>query len=1527
LNALILPGAILLVIAPYRTALADVNSLWQNNDNNNSWNDANNWNPAEVPNNGNGSNNYDAEIPASAGTAVVNSNFTIDDLTVDADGTVDIGNGFIFQLDGGTQVDNGVIYIGNPPNSGNQTQFIIEGGTFSGNGTITLVDNGNPNTARLDGSLTLGSSLTIDGHGNINASVINNGTIVADVGSTSLNINGSGTNNGFIGADADTTLTINSATITQSTGSISAAGGTIDLSNAVIIGGTLNSSSGGAFFASGTGTFSGLTNDASITLVNGNVLNIAGNLTDDGTILVSGTNGNLTQLIVNGGTVSGTGFFTLDDNGNGNAARLDGSLTQGSSHTIDGHGNLNASVINSGTIVADVGSTSLNINGSGTNNGFIGADTGATLSIGSVTLTQSTGSISAAGGTISLSNATIVGGTLNSGSGGGFFSQGTGTLSSLTNDASITILNGSTLEITSTITDNGTILVSGSNGNQTQLIVNGGTVSGTGFFTLDDNGNANSARLDGSFTQGAGHTIDGHGNINASVINEGTIVADVGSTTLHINGSGTNNGFIGADTGATLSISSATITQSTGSISAAGGTISLSSATIVGGTLNSSSGGGFFSQGTGTLSSLTNDASITILNGTTLNIASTITDNGTILVSGTNGNPTSLTVNGGTVSGTGFFTLDDNGNGNTARLDGSFTQGADHTIDGHGNINASVINDGTIDANVAASTLSLVSTSSGTNNGVLESTDGTLAIANGITITQGPGGHIDAIGGVVAMSNETISGGTLNSGSGGFVQSGGTGTIEDLVNNAAINILQSAVLNAGSTITNNGTITVNDTQFPNETQFVFSGGTLSGTGVVVLNDNGNGNTSRLDGSLTLGSSQTIEGHGNINAQVINDGTIDANVASTTLTLNEGTITNNGLIESTAGNLVTANGVFIDQTGGGSMLASGNSIGLTNATVSGGTLNSAGTNGFLVSGTGTLSSLTNNADVVLQNGGSLEVTGNLTDNGTILVSGTNGNQTQLIVNGGTVSGTGFFTLDDNGNGNSARLDGSLTQGAGHSIDGHGNINASVINDGIIDADVASTTLTITGTFTNDGVLEASNGGTLTITTGNITQGVGGEIDAAGGTVVFQNSPTITGGTINGSGDGLVLLLSGTGSFTNVTNNTAVDAVGGTELDVDSTLTDNGTITINSNQGLDTTGITFAGGTLNGTGVLVLDDDASNTTATINGSLTQGASHTVAGQGQINAAVINNGTFDANVDSHTLTVAGTFTNDGVMQASNGGTLLVNLGELTNQSGLTLSGGTYEVDTNSTINMVGAAFTTNAANIIINGASTSFAAIAPLNTNSGLFHLENGASFNAALGISNSGTVLVDSTSDLGLPLGAFSQSSGLTQVDGTLTTSTFNLTGGTLKGTGDIATTVDNTGGTINPGDSPGELTVGSFSQGSGGTLDVEIAGTGTGQFDVLAVLGSAQLGGTVDVIPLNGFVPQPGETFTFLTAGSLSGEFASLSAPPGYALNYTSNSVFLTVPEPASFSLLAAATGLLATRRRHCRRQTAATTKV
>jgi len=65
------------------------------------------------------------------------------------------------------------------------------------------------------------------------------------------------------------------------------------------------------------------------------------------------------------------------------------------------------------------------------------------------------------------------------------------------------------------------------------------------------------------------------------------------------------------------------------------------------------------------------------------------------------------------------------------------------------------------------------------------------------------------------------------------------------------------------------------------------------------------------------------------------------------------------------------------------------------------------------------------------------------------------------------------------------------------------------------------------------------------------------------------------------------------------------------------------------------------------------------------------------------------------------------------------------------------------------------------------------------------------------------------------GNYAQTAGLTQIDGTLvlgTGNSFTLSGGVLKGTGNITGNIINTGGTVAPGDSPGQLTVGPITAG-------------------------------------------------------------------------------------------------------------------
>lgn len=188
--------------------------------------------------------------------------------------------------------------------------------------------------------------------------------------------------------------------------------------------------------------------------------------------------------------------------------------------------------------------------------------------------------------------------------------------------------------------------------------------------------------------------------------------------------------------------------------------------------------------------------------------------------------------------------------------------------------------------------------------------------------------------------------------------------------------------------------------------------------------------------------------------------------------------------------------------------------------------------------------------------------------------------------------------------------------------------------------------------------------------------------------------------------------------------------------------------------------------------------------------------------------------------------------------------------------------------------------------------------------------------------------------------FTQNSGSTNVNGALnlnggaTNATFNLAGGTLLGSGVIIGVVNNTGGIVSPGNSPGTLTIiGTYTQTAAGTLNIEIGGTGPGTFDLLAITGGAALGGNLNIISYGGFSPTAGQTWDFLTAtGGITGGFSSVTS--GYTLStlgggtierltFGGTSPPSNVPEPTSIVILAgmsAALGLFAASRlRHQRK--------
>ncbi|HEX8164976.1 MAG TPA: autotransporter domain-containing protein [Beijerinckiaceae bacterium] len=141
-------------------------------------------------------------------------------------------------------------------------------------------------------------------------------------------------------------------------------------------------------------------------------------------------------------------------------------------------------------------------------------------------------------------------------------------------------------------------------------------------------------------------------------------------------------------------------------------------------------------------------------------------------------------------------------------------------------------------------------------------------------------------------------------------------------------------------------------------------------------------------------------------------------------------------------------------------------------------------------------------------------------------------------------------------------------------------------------------------------------------------------------------------------------------------------------------------------------------------------------------------------------------------------------------------------------------------------------------------------------------------------------------------------GTLQVDGSLASTVFVNSGGTLAGTGAVGGLNVLSGGTVAPGPAIGTLTVnGNASFATGSVFAVET--NSAGQSDRIAATGSATLnGGTVQVTTQAG-LPPPSTTYTILTAaGGVSGTFSSLAGNTSIfvrpSLAYTATSVLLTL---------------------------------
>lgn len=513
--------------------------------------------------------------------------------------------------------------------------------------------------------------------------------------------------------------------------------------------------------------------------------------------------------------------------------------------------------------------------------------------------------------------------------------------------------------------------------------------------------------------------------------------------------------------------------------------------------------------------------------------------------------------------------------------------------------------------------------------------------------------------------------------------------------------------------------------------------------------------------------------------------------------------------------------------------------------------------------------------------------------------------------------------------------------------------------------------ILGTFNNTGTVNA-NSGTLSLQTlgGTHTNGAfnvisGATLNFGSGTHTINGTASVTGtGIVSFSGvNGTVNFNAGTYSVAGTTQISGgfianVNAAAATNLLTLSSGTLGGSATITAS-GL----TTFSGGTMTGAGTTQANGGVSFSggTKTISGgrNLNLGGNSTwSAGTIQLgagsqfnNAATMTlDNTFDGTFGPFsggggTFNNAGIFTksagtgttsfNSSLVTFNNTGTVNVNSGTLslagpvTQHSGTTLTGGTWNVTNGSTLAITsitsGSDIQTNQGNVTLDGAGSTFARFTTaLNNNQGSFTLKNNRDLTTAGAFANSGTMRVEDSTTVMTVNGSYTQTAGSTILSngGTIMLSTdLNLNGGELKGTGTVTGNVI-TGGTttIAPGESPGTLTInGNLTLGSGNTLSMEIDGLTPGSlYDLLDVNGVATLAGIlqVDLDAIFGSTLTGSETFTLLTSNSLlSGSFSNVASGSrldvfggngSFLVNYSGNDLvlgsYLAVPEPSRMML-------------------------
>ena len=1010
--------------------------------------------------------------------------------------------------------------------------------------------------------------------------------------------------------------------------------------------------------------------------------------------------------------------------------------------------------------------------------------------------------------------------------------------------------NGASLGVAGgTVTNNGSFSMNASNASTDLHCNQNATLSGTGSIVMSNSPN-NRVLIDNTVcVHAATHTIHGAGQLLANtggLQNAGTISADQ-PTILSIfpNGKGViNTGILQAISGGTLLLQNGAFTNTGGLIQALGmGTVRISAAPLVdGGTLTTSGSGSISVEDGSLFNNITNNGAAVEANGQSGAITGTLTNNGIWALNATNASTDLHCNQGATLSGTGSILMSDSPNNRILTDNTVCVHAATHTILGAGQLLANtggMQNAGHIIAD-QPTILSIFPNGKGfINTGTLQAASGATLLLQSGTFTN-TNGLIQALDmSTVRISASAVVDGTMTTTTSGTISVEGGSTFADVTSSGvAVEANgQSGVITG--TLTNNGTWSLNATNAATDLD-CFDAATLSGSGTIVLSNSVNNRI--LTNNTVCTNATTIHGAGQLLANtggMRNQGTITADqMTPLTIQPNGKGFTNAALVQAqNGGTLVLLTNTFTN-TNAIIKALDASQVTINDAIVSEGQLVSTGSGKIEVLGGTVLKNVTNNAAIEEGNGASASIMGTLTNNSAWSMNGTNANTDFDCVGTATIAGNGTIFMDDSISNRILTDNTVCTNGVGHTIRGAGQLLADtggMINNGTVLADLPSGLVIFPNGkgVINAGSLRAASGGTLTLFSGGFDNS-SGVIEAADSTVTIDHA-TVTGGQITSNGSGVVNLVFPT--LVAVTSTAAMQQLNGNGAIVNGTIVNNGTWSMNAgaaNTDLDCN----QGATLSGSGSIAMSNSVNNRILTDNTVCIHAAGHTIHGAGQLLAntgGMQNAGLISADQPS-ILSIFPNgkgFTNTATLQATNGGTLLLQSGTFTNTGGLIRALDMSTVRVNAAA-LVDGTMTSSGSGAISVEAGSTFKNV----TNAGAAAQANGQGAIITGTLTNNGTWALNATNastDLDCNQSATLAGSGSIVLSNSpnnriLTDNTVCTNATTIRGAGQL---LADTGGMLNQGtivaDQATALTI--FPNGKGFTNQGTLRAMGSGGLSI------------------------------------------------------------------------------------------------